>query len=177
MMVIFVTLLIALMLLCAVLAAQAARKWSGGASLPGGRVLYSDTGSERRPAKTLVSRKYRLKGRPDYLIETSEGLIPVELKSTRAPARGRPYDSHLMQLACYCLLCEEAMQAHVPYGLIRYREVEIRVDYTPQLRAQLVALLSEMQSARRSPIVHRSHQQPARCLGCGFRDQCDEALA
>jgi hypothetical protein len=33
--------------------------------------------------------RLRLSGRPDYLIETTEGLVPVELKSGACPALDR----------------------------------------------------------------------------------------
>lgn len=164
------------LLLCALAARSAARSWHGRASLPEGKVLYSDTGREKRPSGTFVSVEHGLKGRPDYLVETTDGIIPVEIKSTTCPHSGRPYNSHMMQLACYCLLCEETMNAHVPFGLIRYCDREVRVPFTPELRVQLLSLLEEMRSACAMPIVHRSYSQARRCAKCGFKDICSEAL-
>jgi CRISPR-associated exonuclease Cas4 len=156
--------------------ARAALKAREEASLPEGKVLYSDTGREEQPARTLVSWRYGLKGRPDYIIETAEGMIPVELKSAACPRSGRPYDSHVMQLICYCLLCEEVMNVRVPFGIIRYRDREVRVNYTRQLRARLLSLLEEMWKARESESVHRNHSQARRCARCGFNEVCGEAL-
>lgn len=173
----FLLLLILLLLLCAWAAGRLARRERERAPLPPGKVLYSDTGQEKRRAKTLVSVPYGLKGRPDYLVETPSGIVPVEVKSTAFPRSGRPYDAHVMQLACYCLLCEEALGARVPYGLIRYRDGEARVEFTEELRAELLSLLAEMRAAKGAAEVHRSHMQAARCAGCGFRGQCDESLA
>lgn len=175
-MILLLTLLVIILLICALAASSAARRARRRTPLPKGKVLYSDTGSEKRPARTLVSRRYGLKGRPDYLLETAEGIVPVELKSAPLPPGGRPYDSHLMQLVCYCLLCEDVLNARVPFGLIRYRDGESRVPYTPELRAQLLALLEEMREARALPVVHRSHAQPRRCARCGFNETCGEAL-
>ena len=153
--------------------ARAARLRAG---LPEGNVLYSDTDVDRFRNAALVSREYGLKGRPDYLVETSEGVVPVEIKSSFAPAKGHAYDSHVMQLACYCLLVEETTSADVPYGLIRYRDREERVEYTPELRDRLLSLLAEMREALESPDVHRNHSQARRCARCAFREICDEAL-
>ena len=147
------------------------------AALPEGKVLYSDTGREKRPAETLISIKHGLKGRPDYLVETTNGIIPVEIKSKTCPPSGRPYDSHVMQLICYCLLCEETMSAHVPFGIIRYRDREVRVPFTPELRGRLLALLEEMREADASAAVHRNHTQARRCARCGFNEVCGEALS
>jgi CRISPR-associated exonuclease Cas4 len=170
------SLLAVVFFVCALLAARSARLAKGHAGLPKGRVIYSDTGRESQPSKTLVSRAYGLKGRPDYLIQVTEGIVPVEIKSSACPANGRPYDSHAMQLAGYCLLCEDAMSAHVPYGVIRYHDREVHVEYTPELRTRLLSLLDEIKRARATPIMHRNHSQARRCAGCGFREACVESL-
>lgn len=169
-------LLIIILLVAALITASAALKTRARTALPSGRVVYSDTVREQRLTETLISWRYNLKGRPDYLVETSEGIIPVELKSAARPPFGRAYESHIMQLACYCLLCEETFGKRVRYGLIRYRDGEVRVEYTPKLRARLLSLLEEIQSARALPNVHRNHSQGRRCAGCGFHDVCGEAL-
>jgi CRISPR-associated exonuclease Cas4 len=172
----FIALLIVLLIVCALIARSAALRACERASLPVGTVVYSDTGREKRSAKTLISWEHGLKGRPDYIVETAEGVIPVEIKSTAFPHSGRPYEAHVMQLICYCLLCEETMNKQVPYGLIRYRDGEARVEYTAELRGRLLSLLDEIRRARSLPILHRNHSQSRRCGGCGFRDMCGEAL-
>ena len=180
-----------LLLLVSAGAWLAARRGGRRAGLPEGRVIYSDTGAaavgriapiilnERgeRQEKALLSHRHRLAGRPDYLIETQEGVVPVEAKSTACPPGGVPYESHLMQLACYCLLVEETTGARVPFGVIRYRDRQLRVDYTDELRAALFALLAEMRRAREADDVHRSHDERARCAACSYRTLCDESLA
>jgi CRISPR-associated exonuclease Cas4 len=158
--------------------------------LPAGKLVYSDTGfavggiapaltnaEGERQERALVSRRYGLTGRPDYLVRTDEGVVPVEAKSTRRPANGLPYDSHLMQLAAYCLLVEDALNENVPYGVMRYADGEVRVEYTPELRETLLELIEEIREARDADEVHRSHDEPQRCARCGYREVCDEALA
>ncbi|MFL6230947.1 MAG: CRISPR-associated protein Cas4 [Pyrinomonadaceae bacterium] len=180
-----------LLLACvAVIAHYAARARANSTGLPTGRLVYSDTGiavGELAPAqinaegerqeRALVSRRFGLTGRPDYLVRSSEGVVPVEAKSARRPANGVPYDSHLMQLAAYCLLVEDALGETVPYGVMRYADGEARVEYTPELRETLLELIEEMREARDAEEVHRSHDEPRRCASCGYRDVCDEALA
>ncbi|HKQ52389.1 MAG TPA: CRISPR-associated protein Cas4 [Pyrinomonadaceae bacterium] len=178
------------LLLVALVARAAAGRARQASGLPAGRLVYSDTGyavgrvapTERnlegvRQERPLVSRRYGLTGRPDYLVRTDEGIIPVEAKSTRLPAGGRPYDSHVMQLAAYCLLAEDALGATVPYGVIRYSDGEVTVDYTTELRDELLALLEEMREARAAVDVHRSHADARRCKGCSVREHCVESLA
>src|SRR3984957_9885333 len=116
--------------------------------LPTREIFYADVGSTFPQPAPLTSRRYRLSGRPDYLVRVRDGVAPVELKSSRSPSSGRPYEGHLFQLAAYCLLIEDVFRVSVPYGLVRYEDLSIRVDYTPALRASLLVLLDEMRTAK-----------------------------
>lgn len=178
-----------LLLLMTVVAYLASRRASRRAGLPAGQLLYSDTGfpvgrvrpieknrAGVRQEKPLISRAHGVVGRPDYLVRTDEGIIPVEVKSTKCPATGRAYDSHLMQLAAYCLLVEDVIGEGVPYGIIRYSDGEVEISYTPELRDQLIELLDEMREASEADDVHRSHQDARRCSGCSMREICTESL-
>ena len=190
----WLNLLLFLLVLGAVLAARAAARESKRAGLPKGSLLYSDTGRPvgrvagtelgrdgKRQEKPLVSEALELVGRPDYLIETEDGVVPVEAKSTTCPANGQPYDSHLAQLAAYCLLVEEVLRRNVPYGLVKYRDREVRVEYTEEMRERALSLIEElkvdMNATDEGREVHRSHEDPRRCAGCSLRDVCTESLA
>ena len=191
---IWLTLILLLLVAAAALAARAASRESKRAGLPAGALLYSDTGRPvgrvagteigrdgKKQERPLVSETLELIGRPDYLIEAEGGVVPVEVKSTACPANGRPYDSHLAQLAAYCLLVEDVLGASVPYGLVKYRDREVRVEYTPEMREQALALIAGMKedlnASANGEEVHRSHDDPRRCAGCSVRDACTESLA
>jgi hypothetical protein len=62
----------------------------GKTDIPAGEVVYEDAGP-RHVEAPLSSHRYRLSSKPDYLIETREGLVPVELKSAMCPRSG-PYE-------------------------------------------------------------------------------------
>jgi len=109
------------------------------------------------------------------LVETTEGLVPVELKS-RNSLRSGPYASDTAQLTAYCVLVEEATGVAPTHGIIRYANRSFRISYAPQARDQVLQAIEEMRSARHSPSVHRSHAQPARCRACGFRAACEEQI-
>src|ERR1700692_3785310 len=96
------------------------------AGLPSRDILYADVGSPFPPPAPLTSKRYRLSGKPDYLVRVKDGIAPVELKSSRSPSSGRPYHGHLFQLAAYCLLVEDVFRVSVPYGLVRYEIVRAR---------------------------------------------------
>jgi CRISPR-associated exonuclease Cas4 len=144
------------------------------AGLPGGRVIYTDTRGWGPVEKPLYDPTLGLAGKPDYLVEKGSQIIPVEVKSTRVV--DAPYDSHIYQLAAYCLLVQRTLGARPPYGILRYSNRTFAIDYTPQLETALIELLNEMRVAGERKEQDRSHQNPERCAHCGYRTTCDQAL-
>jgi CRISPR-associated exonuclease Cas4 len=155
------------------LISQRARRATG---LPDGVVVYTDPGGWARVEKPLFSDALRLTGKPDYLVRQGGAVIPVEVKSGPAPADG-PRPGHVYQLAAYCALVEDAYGHRPDYGLIQYADQTLSVDYTPALEAELLELLDDIRAEAEVEDSARSHNSPARCAACGFRDVCDEALA
>lgn len=143
--------------------------------LPGGRIIYTDTHGWGKVEKPLFYAELNLTGKPDYLIQQNGRIIPVEVKSGRAPEA--PYDSHIYQLAAYCLLVEKTYDTRPPYGIIHYENKDFAVDYTPELENSLIDLLVEMKRDEHKKEVHRSHEQAGRCAKCGYRNSCDQSLA
>lgn len=142
--------------------------------LPAGRVVYSDTGVERVLEQPLFDDELQLLGRPDYLVESADGLVPVEVKSGRTPRK--PYDSHIYQLAAYCLLVARNFRQRPAYGIIRYPQRSFRVEFTQVLEAQLLRLLANMRGGLTRMELHRSHQVAARCAACGYHQLCSERI-
>lgn len=142
--------------------------------LPRGRVIYTDTGGWQRLERPLFSRELSLTGKPDYLVADGDDVIPVEVKSSRAPAQ--PYLSHTLQLAAYCLLVEECYGRRPPYGIVKYADRAFEVDYTPELEDELLATLDDMRDDLDHDDAPRSHDDPARCQSCGYRQHCTQAM-
>jgi CRISPR-associated exonuclease Cas4 len=146
------------------------RKWTG---LPQGRVVYADTGAWERCEKPLFSKRYLLTGRPDYLVEERRRVIPVEVKSALSPPT--PYRSHVLQLAAYCLLVEEEYGRSPPYGIIKYRDQALAIDYSSRLRTELLDTLAEMRHDLAADDVAPSHSNPNRCQRCGYAADCHQS--
>lgn len=143
--------------------------------LPEGRVIVSDTSGWRRMDAPLVSRRYGLVGKPDYIVEQRGRITPVEVKPSRRAET--PYLSDVLQLAAYCLLIEEAWGKAPAEGLLRYADRTFAVDWTPQLRDVLIETLDAMRADMRAPSVDRDHNEAGRCAACGVRQHCDQRLA
>jgi CRISPR-associated exonuclease Cas4 len=145
------------------------------AGLPGGRIIYTDTHGWGKVEKPLFYTAMELTGKPDYLVQQNGKIIPVEVKSGKAPEA--PYDSHIFQLAAYCLLVEKTYHTRPPYGIIHYENRDFAIDYTRELEEALIDLLVEMKRDEHKKDVPRSHEQSGRCSRCGFRKHCDQSLA
>ena len=145
------------------------------AGLPGGRVIYTDTRSWGTVEKPLYYAALGLTGKPDYLIEKNGQIVPVEVKSGRAPEA--PYDSHIFQLASYCLLVEKTYGKRPSYGVIHYENRDFAIDYTRELETALIELIADMREDDIRRDVARSHEQASRCKRCGYRDSCEQRLA
>ncbi len=142
--------------------------------LPAGRVVYSDHNEWGEIETPLYDPTFNLTGKPDYLVERSDETIPVEVKSSRL--KSAPYDSHIYQLAAYCLLIEQTFSIKPAYGILNYVNQDIAVDYTPELEHSLIDTIREMRSLSRRRNVDRSHESANRCRGCGFNSVCDQAI-
>lgn len=140
--------------------------------MPHGERIYSDTNEQ--PGKTIVSHRYKLKGKPDYLIRDGSMIIPVEMKTGRTPRS--PFASHIMQLIAYCLLVADKYETRPQYGVIRYPHGQFKIEFTREREQDLLALLEEMRMKRNLPEVHRNHMNLWTCTRCNFHNICEERI-
>ena len=169
-------------LLCFILAIAlyfASERRQKSAGIPGGRLIYTDTRSWRALEEPLYDPELNLVGKPDYLVEKGEQVIPVEVKTSRPP--DVPYDSHLYQLAAYCLLVQQIYGARPPYGILHYSDNSrstrtFKVNYTLAMEQSISQLIHEMRQREKRTDVARSHEIVGRCTRCGYRSTCDQRL-
>ena len=147
----------------------AARRSAQALGMPA-EIAYADQDNE-----VLVSERFGLTGRPDYILEQGNEPVPVERKSRNVSQAG-PYGGELLQLAAYCLLVEERYQTKVTRGRLQYLNRSIDVPFDDDLRGWLMRSLEAVDSASEFTVINRSHASPARCRGCRFRQGCGQAL-
>jgi len=168
-----------LLLLIALFLFRQARKKRQAVGLPGGRVIYSDMRGWGPSEKPLYDAALGLTGKPDYLVEKNGMIIPVEVKTSH---RGNEiYDSHIYQLAAYCLLVQRTLGKRPTYGILHYSDNTgsgrtYAIDYTPQLESDVLELVAEMRTLESRKEIQRSHDSPARCARCGYRSLCEQRL-
>lgn len=142
--------------------------------LPTGEIVYSDTGAWDAVTEPLVSYRYGLVGKPDYLVAvpTAKGSlrVPVEVKSGNH--RHHPRLGHILQLGAYCLLVEDKWGQRPPYGLLHYADGTLQIAFTDQLRAEVLAAVAALQAAAAATTMKRNHTVAARCQQCGYAHGC-----
>ncbi len=144
--------------------------------VPQGKIIYTDSEAWFPNTKPLYANDVQLVGKPDYLVEQADGsIVPVELKSSRAPAA--PWEGHILQLAAYCLLVEEQYGTRPDYGIIQYKDKAFAVDYTAELEDDLLDLLAEMRQDKHAYDLERNHNDWQLCANCGMSQHCDQRLA
>jgi CRISPR-associated exonuclease Cas4 len=76
-----------------------ARRSRSKTGIPSGEIFYQDLVGQPFQAEVLRSPRWGISGKPDCLIRTPDGILPVEFKkSKRPPARGGVYPKHMSQL-------------------------------------------------------------------------------
>jgi CRISPR-associated exonuclease Cas4 len=150
--------------------------------VPSGKIVSIDLHDSQRPQQSLFSRRYLLTGRPDYLLRRGRELIPVEIKTVNEFRQ--PFEGHIFQLFAYCLLVEEQFGVQPRFGYLQYRSRLLhdqrtetyQIEFNDQMKSKVLELLNQMRQVEQSGEAHRSHEDVARCRGCGYAAICDQRL-
>ena len=145
---------------------------------PTGHVDHADAEVEAYvPHGPLISLRHRLAGQPHGLLRLLESREVVPVYVIEAPAPASPSHSTRLKIGAFCLLTELVYDQSVPYGLVRYADEDIPINYTPGLSQLLEDHLTAMAIAAGSRSVDRSHDDPTVCRACPVQADCDQALA
>jgi hypothetical protein len=145
---------------------------------PTGHVDQVDGDSEAYvPHGLLVLIEDGLAGQPHGLLRLADRrrAIPILVIDRASPAV--PDQVAGCQMAALCYLAEAAYDQEVPYGVLRYADLDVQLDWTPENRRALIGLLSEMRSQAAADNVDRSHDTPSICAACIVKEVCDQALS
>lgn len=120
----------------------------------------------------LSSERLGLTGKLDLLIDSPEGLFPVDFKFTA----GTPHKNHIFQLCGYALLLEESFQRQVDKGFVYLipKNDAMVFDLTPDLKAETAKVLDEIRS-----MIEQERMPPPtpvrnRCADCEYRNFCGD---
>lgn len=119
----------------------------------------------------VLSQNLRLSGQIDEVVESPNGIFPVDYKL--AKHAGFHFK---IQLTAYALLLEEQTGAPIKVGylyLIRPRKM-VEVRFTRKLRDTVMQALSQMWQIADDVIMPLSTPHAQRCTDCEFRRFCND---
>jgi CRISPR-associated exonuclease Cas4 len=118
----------------------------------------------------LSSKRLGLSGKLDLLVDSPEGLFPVDFKLTTGP----PRRNHLAQLCGYALLLEDAYRREVSKGFVYLipKSDAVVFELTAERKAETQRTIDEM----RRMIAKEQMPPPTpvrnRCADCEYRNYC-----
>jgi CRISPR-associated exonuclease Cas4 len=141
-------------------------------SIQNGKIIYSDL---NKPEKAIFSKRYKIIGKPDYILKKDEYLIPVELKTGKHFLSKK---NHIYQVAAYCQILEDYYNCYVPYGILVYKDTkkQFKIKYDPKLRFELLSIIKEMRKYKNFDSIQRNHFDIKKCINCSLRKYCNNKL-
>ncbi|MGB9780182.1 MAG: CRISPR-associated protein Cas4 [Caldanaerobacter sp.] len=148
------------------------RKMRRSIGFRGGKLIYVDKPQQVREkgviyGKLLKSEKYGLTGKPDYIYQIGDELIPIELKS--AEAEDSPYFKDVMQLVAYFIILEEEYQRKVKRGRIVYKNTMFEVYNRKYLKKELLRILDQMREMEKGNYIPSVTPSFTLCRFCPCR--------
>lgn len=133
---------------------------------------YGLDAGQRRFRVPLSSKRLGLSGVLDLLVESPQGLFPVEYKFTEA----RMGAHHKYQLLAYCLLVEEAFGVPVRRAFVYLvpREQVVPVLVTDSARLHTRRILGAVRGLIEEGKFPSVRWHPARCRDCEFLNYCSD---
>ena len=136
-----------------------------------GKITYQDL---NKPAKPFFSKRYRITGKPDYVIKKNNHFIPIEVKIS---AYNKPQKNHILQLAAYCQLLEENSGKFVPYGMLVYNYIsKHKIPFDPKIRFEFESTVKNMREIMKTGKIIRNHNDLFKCKNCSMRSYCDTKI-
>lgn len=122
----------------------------------------------------LSSARLGLSGKLDMLIDSPEGLFPVDFKMTT----GRPHSNHIMQLCAYARLLEDCYGRGVNKGFVYLipKNDAVVFDLTEDRKRRTEELIAAMRRMIEQEQMPPPTDVRNRCADCEFRNYCGDVL-
>jgi len=122
----------------------------------------------------LSSKRLGLSGKLDLLIESPDGLFPVDFKLTT----GQPHNNHIYQLCGYALLLEDCYRREVTKGFVYLlpKSDAVVFDLTKELKAETLRVLDEIRAMIEAERMPSPTPLRNRCTDCEYRNFCGDVF-
>ncbi len=114
-----------------------------------------------------------LRGIVDQIYQYEGELVPIELKTGKAPREG-VWPGHKIQIGAYALLLEGKFNEEIKEGFVHYLEAEQKrhIPINAFLRSEVKELVNKVQTLLNSVEIPGFCGNDNKCKVCGLRDNC-----
>ncbi|MEK6963501.1 MAG: Dna2/Cas4 domain-containing protein [Nanoarchaeota archaeon] len=123
----------------------------------------------------VQSESLQLRGVVDQVKKFPDALIPIELKTGKAPAEG-VWEGHRLQVGVYLALLR-SQNKNVKEGFVKYLDASALrpVIWTPFLDQEVFKIRDKVIQLRSSQELPEFVDNKNKCKSCAFQEQCYDA--
>ncbi len=138
-----------------------------------GNELWEKLTPKIRSELKIKSRKLELSGIIDQVEIYKKGLVPIELKTGKAPKEDA-WPGHKIQLTAYALLLEDLYKTQIKEGFIYYIESNEKrhIALNPFMKQEIGEIKNKLKSLLISKKPPHITSNSKKCEICGLRDTC-----
>jgi CRISPR/Cas system-associated exonuclease Cas4 (RecB family) len=142
-----------------------------------GDALWQDLSPKIKSDYRLVSEGLGLSGTVDAVEIYPDHVVPVELKTGKAPKEGI-WPGHQIELASYMLLLEEKFGMGVPHGRVRYVDESLVRDVimNPFLKQKVLDTRDAVNRLFTEAKIPAIIVNERKCISCSQRAACRDAI-
>ncbi|MBW2973305.1 CRISPR-associated protein Cas4 [Candidatus Woesearchaeota archaeon] len=121
----------------------------------------------------ISAEELGISGKIDQVLVYQDGVVPIELKTGKAPKEGA-WENHKIQLAAYALLLEDRFNVPITSGYVKYIDENIsrRIDINPFLKDQVKDLIKKVRELLDSKKLPKKCTNTNKCEKCGLKKIC-----
>lgn len=114
-----------------------------------------------------------ISGKVDQVLVYPDSVVPIEIKSGKAPKEGA-WENHKVQLAAYVLLLEKTFNFDIPAGYVKYVDENIsrRIEINAFLKDKVRGLIKDVQDLLASKKLPKRDANENKCAKCGLKKIC-----
>ncbi len=138
-----------------------------------GDELWENITPKVKPEYRISSETLGLRGIIDELEVYDSSLVPIELKTGKAPAEG-VWPGHKIQAGAYALLIEDSFGTPVRSAVVRYLDTNVSREITinPFLRQEIKELIDKVNKLLKSGKIPDFPSNENKCNACDLKDIC-----
>lgn len=138
-----------------------------------GSELWDNLTPKIKSEYKIFAEDLGISGKVDQVLVYPDCVVPIELKSGKAPKEGA-WENHKVQLAAYALLLESVFKVSIGAGYVKYIDEGIsrRIEINAFLKDQVRELIASVNGLLQSRSLPGKCGNVNKCEKCGLKKIC-----